>query len=181
MRKSTLLLPNSSEFMSDYTITTEEIKKYTISIDVTADWVASRDPKFPVNSVSLKENRFNKAGESAYYIASGSNTMKAEVKDWDQRETYHCSASAIHAFNLAAWSEDKGLRDDFLKSKNEGGYGVCQQVASQLTGVYGLSGILYNSHGMHSAGETGSCLVILPPSGSLVENTFFVKDLGSAT
>lgn len=165
--------------MPDYTITPEEIQKYTVAIDVTADWVASRDPKFPVNSVSLRENRFNQAGETAYYIASGSNTMQAEVKDWDQRETYHCSASAIHAFNLAAWSEDKGYRDDFLKSKDEGGYGVCQQVAAQLTGVYGLSGILYNSHGMHSAGATGSCLVILPPSGSLVDQTFFVKDLVS--
>jgi hypothetical protein len=165
--------------MSDYTITAEDILKYTVAIDVTADWVASRDPKFPVNSVSLLENRFNQAGETAYYIASGSATMQAEVKHWDQRETYHCSASAIHAFNLAAWSEDKGYRDDFLKSKDDGGYGVCQQVAAQLTGAYGLSGILYNSHGMHSAGTTGSCLVILPPSGSLIDQAFFVKDLVS--
>jgi len=164
--------------MSDYQITPEDIQKYMVAIDVTVDWVASRDPRFPVNSVSRLENRFNQAGDTAYYIASGSDTMKTEVPTWEGRITYHCSASAVHAFDLARWSEDKGCRDDFLKSKAEGGYGICQQVATQLTGVYGLSGILYNSHGMHTAGATGSCLVILPPSGSLVGETFFVKDAG---
>ncbi|MDR0534144.1 MAG: hypothetical protein LBH01_09325 [Verrucomicrobiales bacterium] len=162
--------------MSDYNITLEDIKKYTIQIDVTADWVASRDPDYPVNSVSLKENRFNQNGETAYYIASGSPTMKAEVPNWQDRITYPCSPSTIHAFNLVQWSEDKGCREDFLQSKADGGYGLCQQVANQLTGAYGLSGILYNSYQRHSVGETGTCLVILPPSGILVEETFFIKD-----
>ncbi len=167
--------------MSDYQITPDDIHKYTVAIDVTADWVASRDPRFPINSVSLLENRFNQAGETAYYIASGSATMKTEVTNWQDRVTYRCSASAVHAFDLARWSEDNGCRDDFLKSKAERGYGVCQQVTAQLTGVYGLSGILYNSHGMHTAGATGSCLLILPQSGSLVDDTFFVKDVGITT
>lgn len=164
--------------MSDSQITSEDIQKYTVAIDVTVDWVASRDPRFPVNSVSRLENRFNQAGETAYYVASGSATMKAEVPGWEDRVTYRCSASVVHAFDLARWSEDHGRREDFLKSKTKGGYGICQQVATQLTGVYGLSGILYNSHGMHAAGATGSCMVILPPSGSLVGETFFVKDVG---
>ncbi len=162
--------------MSDYTITTGDITKYTIPVNVTEHWVSSRDPNFPVNSVSRHENRYNQQGDSAYYIASGSATMQAEVPNWQERVTYRCSASAIHAFDLASWSQDKGCRDDFLKSKTAGGYGICQQITQQLIGVYGLSGILYNSQPMHVAGTTGSCLVILPPSGSLVGDTFFVRD-----
>ena len=166
--------------MSYYKITTEDIQKYTVPIDITADWVASRDPNFPINSASLQGNRFNKAGETAYYIASGSDTMKEEVPNWRDRVTYRCSPTLIHAFDLAHWSNDIGCRDDFLKSKAVGGYGVCREISSQLTGIYGLSGILYNSHGMHAVGSTGSCLVILPPSGSLVGDTFFVKDVSGS-
>lgn len=162
--------------MNSYTIKPEEIGKYTIAINLTQDWVASRDPNYPVNSVSKQANRFNQQGDTAYYIASGSDTMKAEVPAWQQRETYRVSASVVHAFDLASWSQDNGCRDAFLKSKADGGHGICQQISTQLTGVYGLSGILYNSEPMHAAGKTGSCLVILPASGSLVGDTFFVRD-----
>src|SRR5260221_166548 len=161
--------------MSIHTITSEEIEKYKITVQITGDWLSSRDPDFPVNSVSRQANRFNRDGESAYYLASGSATMKAEVPNWQQRETYRVAPTTIHAFNLASWSLDNGCYDDFLKSKADGGHGICQQVSDQLTNVSGLSGILYNSERMRAAGETGSCLVILPHTGSLVDDTFFVR------
>jgi hypothetical protein len=162
--------------MCDYTIKSEDVAKYMKTIEVTGDWVSSRDPKFPVNSVSKLENRFNREGDVAYYAASGKATMKAEVSNWTERDIYRVSPTTIHAFDLAAWSAERGCYEDFLKSKKEGGYGLCQAVSDQLTGVHGLSGILYNSQPMHTAGETGYCLVVLPRSGQLVDGTFFVKD-----
>jgi hypothetical protein len=167
--------------MSDYIITPEEIEKYKVAIPVTGDWLSSRDPNYPVNSVSRQANRFNRDGESAYYIASGSDAMKAEVPKWQERETYRVAPTTIHLFNLASWSLDKGCYDEFLQSKADGGHGVCQQISDQLTNIPGLSGILYNSERMHAAGQTGSCAVILPHSGSLVGDTFFVRDYGNAT
>jgi hypothetical protein len=164
--------------MSKYVIQPVDIAKYTVPIDITADWVSSRDPNYPVNSVSRQENRYNLEGDSAYYIASGSATMQAEVPTYQERETYRVSASIVHVFDLASWSHDNGCRDVFLQSKANGGHGICQQISAQLTNVYGLSGILYNSEPMNAAGKTGSCLVILPPSGNLVGDTFFVRDCG---
>jgi len=102
--------------------------------------------------------------------------MRAEVPNWQERVTYRVSASTIHVFDLASWSQDNGCRDAFLQSKAAGGHGICQELSDQLTGHYGMSGILYNSEPMDAAGNTGSCLVILPPSGSLVGDTFFVHD-----
>lgn len=163
--------------MSDYTIKPEDITKYLMAINVTGDWVSSRDPIYPVNSASKAENRYNREGDVAYYVASGNATMKAEVPNWTGRDLYRVAPTTIHAFNLAAWSAEKDCYDDFLKSKEAGGYGVCQLATDQLTGVYGMSGILYNSHPMNEAGKTGYCLVILPQSGQLVNDTFFVKDL----
>jgi len=165
--------------MSDYTIKHEDIEKYKITINVTGDWLSSRDPNYSVNSVSRRENRFNRDGESAYYIASGSATMREEVQDWQQRETYRVAPATISLFNLPSWSLDNGCYDAFLKSKADGGHGVCQQISDQLTNVPGLSGILYTSERMNAAGQTGSCAVILPHSGSLVDDTFFVRDLGA--
>lgn len=162
--------------MSDISIKQEDIDKYTITINVTGDWVSSRDPNYPVNSASQKANRFNRDEDIAYYLASGKATIKAEVPTWQERETYRVAPTTIHAFDLPAWSTENGLYAEFLKSKDAGGHGVCQEVTDQLTGVYGLSGILYNSERMHAAGQTGFCLVILPQSGQLVDSTFFVKD-----
>ena len=162
--------------MNEYVIKPEDIKKYTVSIDVAVDWVSSRDPNYLVNSVPKLANRFNRDGDTAYYLASGVATMQAEVPKWQERETYRVSASSVHAFDLASWSVDNNCYEAFLRSKTEGGHGVCQQISDQLTGTYGLSGILYNSEPMHAAGSTGYCLVILPPSGSLVDGTFFVRD-----
>ena len=163
--------------MDYYTITAEDIEKYRVRIDVTVDWVASRDPEFPVNSASLNDNRFNSAGETAYYLASGYDTMMAEVTGWQTRQTYKVAAACVDAFNLALWSEHKGCHAEFLSSKQDGGYGICQAIAKQLTEVHGVSGILYNSVPVHSSGGTGYCLVILPLSGGLLEDTFFINDL----
>lgn len=156
----------------------EEIQKYTILINVTKDWLSSRDPKYPVNSPSKLANRYNRDGDTAYYLASGIATMQAEVAGWQQHKTYYVSPTMIHAFDLPSWSLDHNCHEEFLQSKELGGHGVCQQITDQLTGVYGLSGILYNSAPMHAAGRTGYCLVILPQSGHLVDDTFFVQDYG---
>ena len=105
--------------------------------------------------------------------------MMAEVPDWKDREIYKVAPTTIHLFNLPSWSLDNGCYEDFLKTKADGGHGVCKKISDQLTNVSGLSGILYRSEKMNAAGETGSCAVILPHSSSLVDGTFFVKDLGS--
>ena len=162
--------------MDDYTIQPTDIEKYTIPVNVTEGWVCSRNPQYQINAASLQPGRFNLSGEAAFYIASGSMTMQAEVPKWQDRVTYPCSSSLIHAFDLAAWSEDNGCRDAFLKSKEENGHGICQEISAQLRDKYGLSGIRYNSERMHASGLTGSCLVIFPASGSIIDDTFFVKD-----
>ncbi|MBN8420813.1 MAG: hypothetical protein J0L73_17990 [Verrucomicrobia bacterium] len=163
--------------MSNYIIKPEDITKFLITINVTGDWLSSRDPQYPINSASKLENRYNRNGDVAYYIASGEMTMKAEVPKWKERDLYHVAPTTIHAFDTPSWSSENGCYEDYLKSKEEGGHGLCQKITDQLTGVYGLSGILYNSQPMHAAGQTGFCLVVLPPSGQLVDGTFFVKDL----
>jgi hypothetical protein len=163
--------------MSDFIIKPEEVQKYIVPIQVTGDWVSFRHPDFPMNSASHSAARFNKEGETAYYLASGVATAKAEVPKWEERELYKVAPATIHAFDLASWSKDHGRYEDFLRSKQDGGHGVCQHVADQLTHVHGLSGILYNSEPMYAAGSTGYCLAVLPPSGQLVDGQFFVKDV----
>ena len=93
-----------------------------------------------------------------------------------ERDAYKVAPGTIHAFNLAQWSKDKGYYDHFLQSKNAAGHGLCQTVTDQLTGKHGLSGILYNSEPFYSAGKTGCCLVILPQSGQVIGDHFFVRD-----
>lgn len=180
LNKQCAVAPLGSEIVSDdtynLTIKPDDIAKYLQSINITGDWVSSRDPNFPVNSASKFENRYNHDGDVAYYLASGKKTMTTEVPNWEERDIYRVEPTTIDAFDLASWSKDAGCHEEFLKSKASGGYGLCQYATDQLTGVYGLTGILYNSYGMHSVGETGYCLVVLPPSGQLVDGTFFAKD-----
>lgn len=165
--------------MSDFIIRPEDVDKYTVPIKVTGDWVSFRHPDHPANSASLSGGRFNENGQTAYYLASGIDSAKAEVPNWPQRELYKVAPTTIHAFDLAAWSKEKGCHEEFLQSKKEGGHGVCQRAAEQLTGLHGLSGILYNSEPMHALGRAGYCLAVLPASGQLVDGTFFVKDLSA--
>jgi hypothetical protein len=166
--------------MSGFIIRPEEVQKYTVPIEVTGDWVSFRHSDFRPNSVSLSAARFNQDGEPAYYLASGVDTAEAEVPNWQERELFKVAPTDIHAFDLAAWSKANGQYENFLQSKQDGGHGVCQQVADQLTHVHGLSGILYNSEPMYAAGSTGYCLAVLPPSGQLVDGRFFVKDVDAS-
>ena len=161
--------------MPDYTISPEDFAKHLLSIRIGNDWLSARDPNYPVNSASKVENRYNREGDVAYYLASGNATMRAEVPNWTDREVYQVAPIMIKAFDVASWSFEKGCHDSFLKSKAEGGYGLCQQITDQLTGVYGVTGMLYNSQPRHANGETGVCLVLLPPSGQLVDGKFFIK------
>jgi hypothetical protein len=51
-----------------------DITGYILTIETKADWIAFKNPDYEWNSPSMKENRFNKVGQSAFYIASGDNT-----------------------------------------------------------------------------------------------------------
>ncbi|CAN5423318.1 hypothetical protein BH09VER1_BH09VER1_29820 [soil metagenome] len=161
--------------MSDYSITADDIAKFLLSFETNDDWVSARNPFYPVYTASKAENRYNREGEVAYYLASGDGTMKAEIPNWIDRDIYKVAPSTINAFDLAGWSLKRGFHEDFLKSKTDGGYGLCQAATEQLTGIYGVTGILYNSQPRHAVGETGICLVLMPSSGQLVDGKFFIK------
>jgi hypothetical protein len=161
-----------------FTITPEDIEAYLIKIEIADDWVSFRHPDYPASSASKRANRYNHDGDTAYYLASGYDVAKSEVPNWQELNAYKVAPSTIHAFNLAQWSKDNGLYGDFLKSKEHSGHGLCQQATDQLTGVHGVSGILYNSEPMFAQGKTGCCLVILPQSGQMVSDKFFAQDYG---
>ena len=162
--------------MCDFTIQPKDIDTYKLEIKVTGDWVSFRHPDFAPNSASKQASRYNHDGDTAYYLASGYNVAQAEVKNWPELNPYKVQPTTVYAFNVAQWSQDKGLYDEFIKSKEDNGHGLCQKLTDQLTGVYGLTGILYNSQPMNAVGQTGYCLVVLPERGEFVDDTFFIKD-----
>jgi len=133
-----------------------------------------RHPDYQPNSASLQENRYNPCGVTAYYAASGVDVARAEVPNWEERDLYNISPTTINAFDLASWSHDNGVHEDFLRSKQENGHELCQEISKELTFDHGISGILYNSEPVHTKGQTGYCLAILPQKGKLVGDTFFI-------
>lgn len=162
--------------MCDFTIQPQDVQKYKLDIQVTGDWVSFRHPDYEPNSASKEAGRYNHDGDTAYYIASGYDVAKAEVKNWPEFNPYKVQPTTIQAFNVAQWSQDNGLYGEFLKSKEDGGHGLCQKLTDQLTGVHGITGILYNSQPLNEVGQTGYCLVLLPQRGEFVADTFFIKD-----
>ena len=108
-----------------------DIKTYLVKIDVAEDWVSFRHPDYPPDSASKQPNRYNRAGDTAYYLASGYDIAKAEVPNWMERDAYKVAPGTIHASNLAQWSKDKGYYDHFLQSNNAAGHGLCQTVTDQ--------------------------------------------------
>src|ERR1700722_15967839 len=162
--------------MIEFTIYPEDVKKYSIEIKVEGDWVSFRHHDYSPYSASKKAGRYNHDGDTPYYLGSEYDVAKAEVPNWEDMNPYKVEPATIHAFNVAQWSQNNGTYDEFLKSKEQGGHGFCQKITDQLTGMYGVSAILYNSQPMYESGKTGCCLVVLPLSGQLIGETFFAKD-----
>ena len=162
------------------TLTAEIVQKYHTTIEVTEDWVAYKNPDYCPTEPSLCENRFNKEGTVAFYVASGIEVAMKEIPRYDQYELYYMRKGSYNAFDLAKFSEDYGLKEEFIKSKEQGGYGICQEVAEIVTATDGtISGVIYKSAAMNKNGENGYCLAILPPVSVGLGKDFFYQKTGS--
>ena len=161
-------------------LTPERVRDYMIEIRVTEDWVCFKNPAYPPNSTSRQENRFNSVGQDCYYAASGQQCAKAEVPNHSERDLYRITPHTIHVFDLPKCAYDLGCEAEFLKSKSEGGYKVCQELADHLHTEVAVTGIIYRSYQMAQGGTTGYCLALLPNSGELVEDTYFIKVASSS-
>jgi hypothetical protein len=162
----------------DVELVTEEVcQRYRIVIDTAHDWVMFKDPTYPVLSASMRANRFNPDNRPAWYTASGIEVAKAEVPNHAEQQLYVLRPGPYVAFNTQQFAVDFGLEDQFLKSKNDHGYGFCQEVAARVMVLdTTVSGMLYTSYAMHAQGKQGVCLAILPPSGvELYEGFFKIK------
>jgi hypothetical protein len=152
----------------------ETVAKYVVEVDVGPHWVCFKDPQYAAESVSLREGRFNEAGEGCYYLASGVECAKAEVPNWINRQLFTVNPHKINAFDAQKYAEENGVQDDFLKAKESGGYALCQSIAKQLSDV-GCTGVLYNSFQAYKNGDHGLCMALRPNSGELVSDTYFIK------
>ena len=156
-------------------ISAQAVQDYTKICRPTGDWVSYRHPDYPPTSSSLSEGRFNQSGTTAFYLASGIWVAQKEVPEHALRDLYKVSSHDIIYFDLFQFSFDRGFHEEFLKSKAEDGWGLCQATSLHLTANHGLSGILYSSHKAHINGMQGFNMVILPQKGSLVGDTFFIQ------
>jgi len=157
-------------------LTPDTAKNYMIAIDVQGDWVCFKNPQYPPNSISGVEGRMNEEGQSCYYAASGVQCAQAEVPNWTDRDLYKIMPHRIHAFDLPQFAKDNNCEELFLKSKEEGGYKVCQSLASHLNNEVAVTGVLYSSYQSYNQSDSGLCLALLPKSGQLVGDTYFIKD-----
>jgi len=157
-------------------LTPNAVQEYLVQIEVQGDWVCFKDAKYPPESVSGRENRFNVHGQACYYAASGIQCARAEVPNWNDRDLYSITPHTINAFDLPRFARDNKCENDFLRSKAEGGYAICQSFAQHLGNTAGVTGILYNSYEMHQQASEGLCLALFPESGQLVGATYFIND-----
>ncbi len=157
-------------------LTPSNAEEYLTSIEIQEDWVCFKDPVYPPNSVSGRENRFNVEGQSCYYAASGVDCARTEVPNWTDRDLYRIKPHTVRAFDLPRFAADNDCNDLFLKSKEQGGYEICQAVAEHFNNELAVTGVLYNSYQSHLQGGSGYCLALFPESGCLVDDTYFMKD-----
>ena len=155
------------------------VSGYLHSVPTKNDWISFRDPRFPINSAPRSEQRFNESGQIAYYIASGEKTAQLNVPDWKDKLRCRVAPQTLNCFDLPRFSKDHGIYEDYLKSKEEGGYPLPQATANVLLKNYGVTGILYTSYPDYLSGTEGLCIVIRPQDGKVVDETFFVT--GSKT
>ncbi len=155
-------------------ITEDVCQRYRIVIDVADDWVMFKDPKYPVLSASKRANRFNPDDQPAWYTASGIEVAKAEVPNHAEQQLYVLRPGPYVAFDTQQFAADYNFGDQFLKSKDDYGYGFCQEVATKVMALdTTISGILYTSYAMHKEGKKHTCLAILPPIGLELHEGFF--------
>ncbi len=156
-------------------LTGETIKKYMTTINVKEDWLTYKNPDYSPISPSLRENRFNPTGKEAFYVASGIQVAQVEIPNYEKYELYRLKPGPYDAFDLPRFARDFDCIVQFIQSKKEGGYGICQKITEIVTSIVPtVSGILYSSSQMHKRDESGYCLAVLPPS-PLLEKGFFVK------
>jgi len=156
-------------------LTPEVVQKYTVTVPISEDWVAYRNPRYSPTSPSLKESRFNRDGQAAFYVAKGKDVARQEIPNYSNYQLYRMRAGDYTAWDLPRFAADYGCTEEFLQSKEGGGYGICQEVAEIVTAVNpDVSGVVYSSYAMNEAGASGNCLAVLPPSGVLLDSSYFV-------
>lgn len=158
------------------TLQRSDISGYIQAIDTKDDWISFRGTGYPLNSASQQEARFNRSGESAYYFASGDETAKANVADWDKRLKCRVEPQQLNCFNLRRFAEEKGLSAQYRIAKDSGGYPLTQSTAEFLERQHGVSGLLYAS----ATADGGCCIVLRMPSNEKVSDTFFRTGEASA-
>lgn len=135
---------------------------YLIALAVNGDWVSYRHPDHPWNSSSYQEQRFNEAGKPAYYLASGDYCGQVEVPTYYERMPCKIAPHTINAFDLHRFASDFGYGDTFTQQRANGGWAVCQEVASYLGSHFGITGVLYQSAALREEGHFGYCLAVIP-------------------
>ena len=107
-------------------------------------------------------------------LASGIDTAQAEVPNWKEYDLYSPEPGSYYVFDLPQFAKDYHFQEEFLKSKEEGGYTICQDIAKEVMEIDPvISGFIYSSYKMHEIGEQGYCLVMLPSDGNVSEKLFF--------
>lgn len=149
----------------------DTVKAYTKPIKINADWVSYRYAPNPYGA-SMQPSRYNIAGQSGFYLASGINCAQAEVPNHEERELYSVKPQTIYAFDVINFARDYNLEDILLAAKESGGHQVCQEISTHLTASQGLTGIYYESHQMRQKGETGYCVCVLPRADQKIDESF---------
>ncbi|MHB1078220.1 MAG: RES family NAD+ phosphorylase [Prosthecobacter sp.] len=147
------------------------VKAYTKAIEINADWVSYRYAPNPYGA-SLQPSRYNVAGQSGFYMASGVQCAQAEVPNHEERDLYSVKPQTIYAFDVLSFATDKNLDDVLLAAKNSGGHQVCQELSNYLTATRGLTGIFYQSYQMLQRGQTGYCVCVLPRPEQTIDESF---------
>jgi hypothetical protein len=149
------------------------LRGYIVDVNVTTDWVSYRHPAYPWDSSSLQGQRFNPSGQAAFYLASGDFCGQMEVLDHCHRIKCNITPCNVQAFDLARFARDYGYGDAFVQQRASGGWSICQEVSNLLTENFSVSGIVYQSAAMHTAGEVGYCMAIIPGRERNLPSGFF--------
>lgn len=144
-----------------------DVQNYVVEYLVSENYVSYRFNEKPFEASKL-EARFNPPGVDCFYIADSIETAKHEVKfKFDNKELYHVKPGPIFAFDAQKFANDFTLSPLLTGAQEDGGYKFCQNIASLLTGNYGLSGVAYPSRQMALDGKTGFCIALLPQKWQL--------------
>lgn len=152
-------------------INEEAVAKHTKPIELTEDWVSYRYPPDPLGA-SKQPARFNLAGQSGIYLASGIECAQAEVPTHEARVLYEITPKTIHVFDIVSFAEENGLEDVVKQTKEGGGHELCQELSSALTTDYGITGVFYESCQMAKQGKSGFCVCVLPRPDQTIDGSF---------